>query len=62
MSKPDHPHEVRLQMALDAALQRSGEERDAFLEWLRAADPQLAAHVLLALHQAEKQAGRDGHA
>ncbi len=36
-------------MALEAARDRSGAERDAFLRWLKAADPQMAADVLLRL-------------
>ena len=36
-------------MAMDAALERSGTERDEFIDWLKAADPKLAAAVLLRL-------------
>ncbi len=36
-------------MALEAARERSGPERDAFLAWLKAADPKMAAGVLLRL-------------
>lgn len=32
-------------MALDAARARDGEERGAFLAWLRTADPELAREV-----------------
>jgi hypothetical protein len=49
MAKPDHPHEVRLRMALERALELSEGEREKFLHWLRTADPELAAHVLVAL-------------
>jgi hypothetical protein len=53
MAKPDHPHEVRLRLAMERALELPPEERAEFLRWLRTADPELAAHVLVAL------AGRD---
>lgn len=36
-------------MAMAAALERSGIERDEFIGWLKAADPMLAAAVLLRL-------------
>lgn len=49
MAKPDHPHEVRLRMAMKRALEMPLEERQKFLRWLRSADPELAAHVLVAL-------------
>jgi hypothetical protein len=49
MPKPEHPHEVRLRMAIERALELPGEEREKFLRWLRTADPALAAHVLVAL-------------
>ena len=45
-------------MALDAALERSGTERDEFIGWLKAADPMLAAAVLLRL--AENQNSTPG--
>ena len=51
MPKPDHPHEERLRMVLERALECSDDERDSFLKWLRTADPQLAAHVLVALSE-----------
>ena len=54
MPRPDHPHEVRVQMAVDAALERTGADRDAFIAWLKAADPRLAAHVLIALADREE--------
>lgn len=43
--KPNPPHQERLRMALDAARARDGEERGAFLAWLRTADPELAREV-----------------
>ncbi len=49
MAKPDHPHEVRLRLAMERALELRPEERAEFLRWLRTADPELAAHVLAAL-------------
>ncbi|MCL7926588.1 MAG: hypothetical protein M8860_10550 [marine benthic group bacterium] len=49
MAKPDHPHEVRLRMAMERALELPADERGEFLRWLRTADPELAAHVLVAL-------------
>ncbi|MGW8283176.1 MAG: hypothetical protein ACWGON_07745 [Gemmatimonadota bacterium] len=49
MKPTDRPYQERLQMALEAARDRSGAERDAFLRWLKAADPQMAADVLLRL-------------
>lgn len=49
MAKPDHPHEVRLRLAMERALELPPEERAEFLRWLRTADPELAAHVLVAL-------------
>lgn len=49
MAKPDPPHEVRLRLAMERALELPGEEREEFLRWLRTADPALAAHVLVAL-------------
>jgi hypothetical protein len=38
-------------MAMAAALERSGTERDEFIGWLKAADPMLAAAVLLRLSE-----------
>ena len=49
MPKPDHPHEVRVRMALERALELEGDEREKFLQWLRTADPEIAAHVLVAI-------------
>jgi hypothetical protein len=49
MPKPDHPHEVRLRMAIERALELPDDERGEFLRWLRTADPELAAHILMAL-------------
>ncbi len=43
--KPNPPHEVRLRMAVEAALSREGDEREVFLAWLRTADPELAREV-----------------
>lgn len=53
MRPPDRPHEERVQMAMNAALERSGTERDEFIGWLKAADPMLAAAVLLRLSEQE---------
>jgi len=47
-------------MALDAALARSGTERDEFINWLKAADPMLAAAVLLRLSEQQDPATRNG--
>lgn len=49
MKPTDRPYEERLQMALEAAQERTGPERDAFVAWLKAADPRLAADVLVRL-------------
>jgi hypothetical protein len=38
-------------MAMNAALERSGTERDEFIGWLKAADPMLAVAVLLRLSE-----------
>jgi hypothetical protein len=53
MPKPDHPLEVKVRMALDRALECPADERENFLKWLRGADPEIAAHVLVALSDAE---------
>jgi hypothetical protein len=55
MAKPDHPHEVRLRMAIERALELPNEERETFLRWLKTADPALAAHVLVALAGKESE-------
>jgi hypothetical protein len=47
-------------MALDAALQRSGVERDEFIGWLKAADPMRAATVPLRLSEQRDPTTRDG--
>ena len=50
MRPPDRPFEERVQMALEAALERSGgPDREAFIRWLSAADPKLAATVMVRL-------------
>lgn len=49
MKPSDRPYEERLRMALAAARERTGPERDAFLSWLKAADPRMAADVLIRL-------------
>ena len=54
MPKPDHPLEVKVRMALERALECPAEEREKFMSWLRGADPEIAAHVLLALSAAER--------
>ncbi|MFO7589089.1 MAG: hypothetical protein R6X22_13660 [Gemmatimonadota bacterium] len=43
--KPRPSDEERLRLALEAALAREGDERAAFLKWLRAADPELCLDV-----------------
>jgi len=53
MPKPDHPLEVKVRMALERALECPADEREEFLKWLRGADPEIAAHVLLALSAGE---------
>ena len=60
MRPPDRPHEERVRMALDAALERSGAEREEFVGWLKAADPMLAAAVLLRLSEQQDPATRNG--
>jgi hypothetical protein len=47
-------------MAMDASLARSGPERDEFIGWLKAADPMLAAAVLLRLSEQQDPATRNG--
>ena len=51
MKPPDRPFEERVQMAMEAALERSGPDRDEFVRWLSAADPKLAATVILRLSE-----------
>ncbi len=60
MRPPDRPHEERVQMAMDAALERSGTERDEFIAWLKAADPMLAAAVLQRLAEQLDSTTRNG--
>ena len=60
MRPPDRPHEERVHVAMDAALVRSGTERDEFINWLKAADPMLAAAVLLRLSEQQDPATRNG--
>ena len=38
-------------MAMEAALERSGPDRDDFIRWLSAADPKLAATVMVLLSE-----------
>ena len=38
-------------MAMEAALERSGPDRDEFIHWLSAADPKLAATVIVRLSE-----------
>jgi hypothetical protein len=57
LPKPDHPLEVKVRMALDRALECPADERENFLKWLRGADPEIAAHVLVALSDAEDRDG-----
>lgn len=38
-------------MAMEAALERSGPDRDEFIRWLSAADPKLAATVIVRLSE-----------
>ena len=44
-------------MALAAALERSGAERDEFIRWLSAADPKLAAYVIVRLSEDQNSGG-----
>lgn len=60
MRPPDRPLEERVQMAMDAALERSGIERDEFIGWLKAADPKIAAAVLLRLAEEQDSETRNG--
>ena len=60
MPKPDHPLEVKVRMALERALECPADERDKFLKWLRGADPEIAAHVLVALSTGEGGDDRPG--
>ena len=47
-------------MAMEAALERSGPDRDEFIRWLSAADPKLAAGVILRLSEQQDSATRAG--
>ncbi|MBK5099329.1 MAG: hypothetical protein JJE01_16230 [Gemmatimonadetes bacterium] len=60
MRLPDRPYEERVQMAMEAALERSGPDRDEFVRWLSAADPKLAATVILRLSEQQDAAPRAG--
>jgi len=60
MRLPDRPYEERVQMAMEAALERSGPDRDEFVRWLSAADPKLAATVILRLSEQQDAAPRPG--
>ncbi len=51
MRPPDRPFEERIRMAMEAALERSGPDRDEFIRWLSAADPKLAATVIVRLSE-----------
>jgi hypothetical protein len=57
MRPPDRPFEERVRMALVAALERSGAERDEFIRWLSAADPKLAANVIVRLSEDQDSGG-----
>jgi len=60
MRPPDRPFEERIRMAMEAALERSGPDRDEFIRWLSAADPKLAAGVILRLSEQQDSATRAG--
>ena len=60
MRPTDRPYEERLQMALEAALERSGSDRDAFVNWLMTADPKMAADVILRLSAQRDSGTPDG--
>lgn len=60
MRPTDRPYEKRLQMALEAALERSGSDRDAFVNWLMAADPKMAADVIFRLSAQRDSGTPDG--
>jgi hypothetical protein len=60
MKPPDRPFEERVQMAMEAALERSGPDRDEFVRWLSAADPKLAATVILRLSELQDSGTHDG--
>ena len=47
-------------MAMEAALERSGPDRDEFVRWLSAADPKLAATVILRLSEQQDSGTHDG--
>lgn len=60
MRPPDRPFEERVQMALAAALQRSGPDRDEFIRWLSAADPKLAATIIVRLSERQSSPTQNG--
>ena len=61
MRPPDRPFEERVQMALEAALERSGgPDREAFIRWLSAADPKLAATVMVRLAERNDRPSENG--
>ena len=60
MRPPDRPFEERVKMAMEAALERSGPDRDEFVRWLSAADPKLAATVILRLSEQQDSGTHDG--
>ena len=60
MRPPDRPFKERVQMAMEAALERSGPDRDEFVRWLSAADPKLASTVILRLSEQQKSGTHDG--
>ena len=48
-------------MALEAALERSGgPDREAFIRWLSAADPKLAATVIVRLAERKDRPAENG--
>ena len=60
MNRPDRPFEERLQMAMEAALGRSGRDREEFIHWLSAADPKLAATVIVRLAERKDSTTENG--
>jgi ABC-type branched-subunit amino acid transport system substrate-binding protein len=61
MKPPDRPFEERVQMVLEAALERAGgPDREAFIRWLSAADPKLAATVIVRLAERNDRPSENG--
>ena len=61
MRPPDRPFEERVQMVLEAALERAaGPDREAFIRWLSAADTKLAATVIVRLAERKDPPAENG--